>query len=280
MAGIQNPLVRIENGIYQGSNERNSLYDLMIPENFNGKLVVFIHGYKGFKDWGAWNLVQFEFVTNGFGFAKINLSHNGGTIENPIDFPDLEAFSFNTYSKEVDDIKLFLSHLDSLTLPEHSTHLIGHSRGGGDVIIASSEDERIDSFTTWASIASIEKRMPNGELLEKWKNEGVRYEKNTRTGQLMPINYTLFDDFLLNYKRLNIESACGKIRIPRLLIHGTNDESVDISEGQLLASWLNTPLIEIPNANHTFGSHHPWETFLLPPHLNLVVDLTMRFFSE
>jgi predicted dienelactone hydrolase len=67
-------------------------------------LVIFCHGYKGYKDWGAWNLVADEFVKKGFSFVKFNFSLNGGTIENPIDFPDLSAFSQNTHSQEVKDV--------------------------------------------------------------------------------------------------------------------------------------------------------------------------------
>ena len=55
-------------------------------------LIIFCHGYKGFKDWGAWNLMAEAFAKIGFCFIKFNFSHNGGTIEQPIDFPDLEAF--------------------------------------------------------------------------------------------------------------------------------------------------------------------------------------------
>ena len=35
-------------------------------------LVIFCHGYKGYKDWGAWNLVADEFVKKGFSFVKFN----------------------------------------------------------------------------------------------------------------------------------------------------------------------------------------------------------------
>ena len=42
----------------------------------------------GFKDWGAWHLVQDFFTNKGYAFCKFNLSHNGGTVENGIDFPD------------------------------------------------------------------------------------------------------------------------------------------------------------------------------------------------
>ena len=61
-------------------------------------VVIFCHGYKGFKDWGAWHLVAEAFAETGFCFVKFNFSHNGGTVENPIDFPDLEAFANNNFS--------------------------------------------------------------------------------------------------------------------------------------------------------------------------------------
>lgn len=269
--------IRIENDCYIGSNQRKALYDLHIPENFNGKLVVFVHGYKGFKDWGPWNLVDFEFTEAGFGFAKFNLSHNGGTHVFAKDFPDLDAFSKNTYTKELNDIIHFLNHLNTLDLPEHSLHLIGHSRGGGVGLIAAKEDSRIASITTWAAIASIVDRMPKGENLEEWRENGVRYELNTRTQQQMPISFSLYEDFIAHEDRLNIQKACEQLVIPRMVIHGTNDSSVNIEEGRKLSEWLRVPLFEIPNANHTFGGVHPLIDYKLPGDLKAVVDLTLGF---
>ena len=62
--------------------------DLFYKQNNTKKpLVIFCHGYKGFKDWGAWNLVAETFAKSECFFVKFNFSHNGGTAENPIDFP-------------------------------------------------------------------------------------------------------------------------------------------------------------------------------------------------
>ena len=57
----------------------------------NMPIVIFCHGYKGFKDWGAWDLVGKKFANNNFFFIKFNFSHNGGTVENPIDFGSIDA---------------------------------------------------------------------------------------------------------------------------------------------------------------------------------------------
>ena len=82
------------------------LYDVFSnPASKKQPLVVFCHGYKGFKDWGAWHLVAKAFMKANCCFVKFNFTHNGGTIEQPIDFPDLNAFAENNYTKELTDLK-------------------------------------------------------------------------------------------------------------------------------------------------------------------------------
>ena len=85
-----------KNSIYLGAKGKESLVDLEIPKNFNAQIVIFIHGFMGFKDWGAWNLVQKFFTEKGYGFCKFNTTHNGGTVSDGIDFPDPESFGQNT----------------------------------------------------------------------------------------------------------------------------------------------------------------------------------------
>ena len=87
--------MQVLNETYIGSARRQALIELSIPEKFNQKLLVFVHGYMGFKDWGAWNLMKDYFLNKGFGFCKFNLTHNGTTVEKPQDFADLDAFSQN-----------------------------------------------------------------------------------------------------------------------------------------------------------------------------------------
>ena len=77
-------------------------------------LIIFVHGYKGYKDWGAWELMGEKFANAGFYFVKFNFSHNGTTIENPHDFADLEAFGENNYSKELDDLEIIINHFKTL----------------------------------------------------------------------------------------------------------------------------------------------------------------------
>ena len=87
------------------STAKPTLLDVAFEQNNRTKpIVVFVHGFKGFKDWGHFNLVHQRLAESGFVALKFNFSHNGGTLDNPIDFPDLEAFGNNTYTKELDDL--------------------------------------------------------------------------------------------------------------------------------------------------------------------------------
>tara|TARA_B100000508_G_scaffold55003_3_gene42659 strand:+ start:23738 stop:24571 length:834 start_codon:yes stop_codon:yes gene_type:complete len=273
--------MEIKNGVYTGAEGKRSLIDLEVPEKLKcNNIVLFVHGYKGYKDWGCWNLVQRYFTDRGIGFAKLNTSHNGGTVEEPIDFPDLDAFAENRYSYEVEDIKNAIIWIrEKVNDPSVRIHLIGHSRGGGEVILAGKHPE-VKTITTWAAISSIEDRFPSGEELDNWKQEGVRYVKNGRTNQDMPHNYSMYEDWEKNKNELSIERAASELKKPCLHIHGDVDEAVSITNAEHLSQWTEGKMIVIRDGDHTFGSKHPWEDDELPPKLYEVCSLTRQFVEQ
>lgn len=270
--------INLQNQVYKGADDKQSLLDLEIPENFNNKLIVFIHGYMGYKDWGCWNLMQAFFVSQGYGFCKYTVSHNGGTIEQPIDFSDLDSFARNNYSKEVKDLQCVLDWLEENLSPLPEIYLVGHSRGGG-IALLSAHDARIQRIVTLAAIDDIAKRFPEGKQLEVWKTQGTRYTVNSRTEQKMPHFYSQYEDFIANKENLDIQKACLNSTKPTLVIHGDADTSVDIEEGRNIASWLKTRLFEIEEANHTFGATQPWNDQNMPEELEKVCALMLGFFE-
>lgn len=269
----------LKNQIYIGANGRESVYDISIPDKWNNKLVTFIHGYMGYKDWGCWSLVQDYFIEHGFGFLKYNVSHNGGTIENPIDFDDLEAFKHNSYIKEREDLEAILDLIEERFDDYPSVHLIGHSRGGG-IALLYSNNPKIEKIATWAAICTIKDRFPKDEKLAEWKENGVYFHENSRTKQQMPHDYSQYESFLANEEKLNIESTCKSAYVPTLVIHGDGDTSVRIEEGKQICRWLNQDLIIIPNTNHTFGSSQPWNSTEMPKALEKVCEITLDFFNK
>ena len=246
-------------------------------------LVIFCHGYKGFKDWGAWHLVAEEFANQGFCFLKFNFSHNGGTIEQPIDFPDLEAFAENNFSLELDDldrvINFMVSGRENLPKEISNISLIGHSRGGGIVLIKSKEDVRIEKVVTWAGVSDFKARFQEGsQYFKEWKETGITYVENSRTKQLLPHNFQFYENFKENEERFDIKTSVNKLKIPHLIIHGNEDPTVSVNEAKVIHSWNNnSELILIDNADHVFNSKHPWDKGIFPKELKSVVECTIDF---
>jgi len=275
---------KIKNIKIKGKHVRPILTDFFYNENGAPKdIVIFCHGYKGYKDWGAWNLVAEEFARQGFFFVKLNFSHNGGTAEQPIDFPDLEAFGQNNFLKELDDLDSVISWLSDENpyqkeINPNNISVIGHSRGGGIVVLAADKDKRIKKVISWAGVSDFAGRFPKGEALELWRKNGVAHITNARTNQQMPHYFQFYTSFKENEAFLTIKTAAEKLSIPYLIVHGNADETVPVIEANNLNIWNSDSQLEIiEGANHTFGSAQPWTNQLLPEHLSIAVKRTLEF---
>lgn len=268
----------------ENKNQKPILYDLYLPETAGEiSLAIFAHGYKGFKDWGPWNMVAGEFSKAGIGFLKFNFSHNGGTMEDPIDFPDLEAFAQNNYSIELEDLRRIVDLVEQASGKSwpyfKSISLIGHSRGGGVAVIKANEDKRIDRLIGWASVSDFYPRFrPDTAEFEDWKNSGVTYIENTRTKQQLPHYFQFYEDFVANRDRFSIKKAAQTLKKPFLILQGDADTSVVTDEANALHRWNSESILKIiPGADHVFGAKHPWIQKVLPVDLKKVVRATIDF---
>ena len=279
-------MINKKTNVIVGKHERSILIDMTYASNdVNKPIIIFCHGYKGFKDWGAWNLMANAFAVAGFYFIKFNFSHNGGSIEQPIDFPDLDAFGNNNYTKELDDLESVIDWVfkNNAIKDQGNTNnmsIIGHSRGGGIVSIKAEENPRIKSVISIAGVCDFSKRAATLGDLESWKKDGVKYVLNGRTKQQMPHYYQFYEDFVKNEARLTIKRAVSNLKIPHLIIHGNADTNVFIEEAENLHKWNPESKLEIiEGANHVFSASHPWEENHLPVHLEKVVLVIQSFLA-
>ncbi len=98
--------------IIPGTDSRPMLADIQYNESAGKKpVIIYAHGFCGFKDWGNFDLIAQKFVNAGFTFFKFNFSHNGTTPETPEAFSDLEAFGNNNYSIEINDLEKVIAFL-------------------------------------------------------------------------------------------------------------------------------------------------------------------------
>ncbi len=296
---------KIEELIFKGSTGRDIVADVTVPFEESGNeivnkgkvpVVIFVHGFKGFKDWGHFNLMAKEFAKNGFALLKFNFSHNGGTLDNPIDFPDLEAFGKNDFLKELADLNTIVDVLHgkgevlnaynewkeiSPLLDVVDISLVGHSRGGGVSLIFSSENDSIRKLVTWNAVSDFEARMPSAETTQKWEQEGVLYVENARTKQEMPMYYSFFESFSKNKLRLNVLLACEKLKIPTLVIQAEGDLVVPRIEGKSILKHLRNGKGEmVEGSDHVFGAMHPFAGEELPGESKRVISQTIAFLSE
>lgn len=271
--------------LINGSKGKSIQIDISYIRTYQTKpVIVFCHGFKGFKNWGHFDLIAQYCALQGFVFVKFNFSHNGTTIEQPLDFADLQAFGDNNFSIELNDLGFVLDHLethaDNYEVENREIYLIGHSRGGGIAILKAQDDNRIKKLCTWASIKDVSDFFLH-QNLEKWKAEGQIYTFNARTGQNMPLHFQMYENYVMNKVRLDIQQAAKNIRIPWLIIHGTNDTSVPHTCAEQLHLWNpQSELTMIESADHTFGGKHPWMAAELPEHTNTLLNKTISFLKK
>lgn len=272
--------------VIEGRHGKPILVDLFYRNTNEPKpMVIFSHGFKGFKDWGPFNIVATQFANAGFAFAKLNFAFNGTTPQAPTDFSDLHAFGNNNFSKELDDLDVLLNWFEQANLNHshfnlNSISLIGHSRGGGISILKAGRDNRIKNVVAWNSVNEFGKYL-SGEQIEEWKQNGVIYLPNARTGQLMPLYIQLYKDTLKKSNKLNIQKAVEGLKIPFLIVHSKDDETVSVNDAIAMHNWnRQSKLLLIDNANHTFNSEHPYLEEKLPAEFQQVVESTISFLND
>lgn len=246
--------------------------------------VVICHGFKGFMEWGFFPYLAALLAERGFVAVRFNLS---GTGMRPGDelVTDPDAFRDNTYRRELADLLAVLEATGETLFPGRvdceRIGLFGHSRGGGNAILAASRSpwlERLRALVTWASIATVDRFSP--EQKEEWRRQGEMPAVNARTGQRLALGLGLLAEMEEQAPDLDILAAARTRRAPWLIVHGAEDESVPADEGRRLAEQANgeKELLVIPEASHTFGSRHP---FAGPtPQLVQALNATQRWYRS
>lgn len=246
--------------------------------NITAPVVVLVHGFKGFKDWGFFPPLAERLARAGFTVVGYNASGSGVDDGGAFGYP--ERFGRNTFTGERRDLDLVLAAVDDGSLGIRrpgSIGLVGHSRGGGMAILATPGNPRVGALVTWAAISSPDRW--SDELKRRWRENGFLEIRNQRTGQVIPLYPDILDDIEQHRSELDILGAAARITVPWLALHGALDETVSLREGQQLAGSAGRPEFKvIQKAGHTFGAVHPFAG--MTPALAELFDLTVGFLSR
>lgn len=156
--------------------------------------------------------------------------------------------------------------------------LIGHSSGGALSILAAGKRNDISCLITLAAVSKFERFIKRQK--EDWKRKGYMEVLESHTNKMLRLNYTLVEDFERHqFDLLNIKKNVRRIKIPLLIIHGEQDLTVSINEGEQLFNWSDKNISEfftIPNCGHKLNVEHPFITN--NPKLDQAIDKSISFF--
>jgi dienelactone hydrolase len=245
---------------------------------------VICHGFKGFKDWGffpklADRLAHAGLTATSFNFTGSGIGPDGESFSEP------ERFGRATFSKDLEDIDTVCRALAAGALadgvaPPTKLGLFGHSRGGGMAVVHTANNHDVAALTTWAGIGHV-RRWPE-EVVAQWRREGRIDVPNARTGDILSLYTDVLDDIERHEDgSLDLLDAASRVRVPWLIMHGDEDETVSVAEARSLheaATGDQVRLHVIPGGSHTMGSGHPWSGST--PELDLAMGETVAWFAK
>jgi pimeloyl-ACP methyl ester carboxylesterase len=245
--------------------------NLDLPAGRPRALVVIVHGFKGFKDWGFFPWLAGHLTQHRLAVCRFNMSRSG-VGESLDSFDRLDLFADDTYSTQIADLRKVVRFAqERVDLP---TFLLGHSRGGGVALLAAQEIANLRGLVTWSAISHVDRW--DEPTVRAWRETGHRDEINSRTKQVMRMSTRILDDYEANRERLDILAATERLGQPLLVLHGVRDESVPVAEAMAIMKRARDGSIGlIANASHTYNAIHP--LIHLPFALTLATELSARF---
>lgn len=244
--------------------------------------IIYVHGFKGFKDWGFVPYMSDYFAKSGFFVITFNFSHNG-VGENLLEFDEPDKFAKNTLSLEVSELNEIINAYQGGFFGESSGKgigIIGHSRGGAISLFVGSERNEVKAIAAWSSIAKLDRFTPRQK--EEWMKNGFFEVVNSRTNEVISLDTSLLEDIEKNrLSSLNLEQAVKNLNKPLLIAHGEQDLTVTLDEAKMLYEWSEEDKSEtyfIPATGHTYGIKHPFEES--NPAFDSLLEKTKNFFKS
>lgn len=283
--------ISIESGHIERDGNLPVYYDIYAPVASPGtvfKVILFLHGFKGFKDWGAFPDACEELARAGYVLVAMNFSRNGyGGSREEVTEPD--SFAEQTLSADLQDVEDVIDAIkrgqishSKVVLDSDHFGIIGHSRGGHTAIVAAAEFPEIRCCVTWAAVASYLDRW-DPEMVEEWREKGSTEVKNSRTGETYPLLWSVYEDAEQHADRLMAIRRVKELYIPVLFVAGKADESVPVADSERLYTECPSSDKEIrfiEGAGHTFNTSHPFVEDDFPRAFEELLNHTENWFLE
>jgi pimeloyl-ACP methyl ester carboxylesterase len=204
---------------------------------FPNALVVLGHGVTGNKDRPFVVALAGALAAAGINALRISFSGNGASGGRFVD---------STISKEVADLG---SVLDAVAAKYPTVGYIGHSMGGAVGVLRTSRDARIQFLVSLAGMVNTAE-FARREFGMVKPGAGFMWDDENS-----PLSQVYMDDMA---KIGSVAPRAKDIRVPWLLVHGSEDDVVPISDSREVFALASEPkqLVELPGSNHVFAGEH------------------------
>ena len=262
--------------------------DLFLPpmeDDMPFPVIVYCHGFKGFKNWGFIPHIHEYFSAGNFAVITFNYARNGVVDNDDIVTQELQ-FAGNTVTSELNSMKAVGDWLKESAQRyrldrEHVTWL-GHSRGGANVIVfANLYPNYVEKIVAWNPIPSYQWLFKHVDK-QRWQQEKSVPITNTRTGQVLPLDYGVWADLLAHEEEYDVVENCRVLGRPLLIVHGELDDVVPAETSlPLYEACVHSLRMIVSNAGHTFNVSHPCSGIeAFSTELWIALDNTMSFIEE
>lgn len=220
-------------------NPRGERLDYSFHPGPPGSKQIFIlgHGVTGNKDRPFIVALAEGLAAAGLATLRVSYSGNGASGGRFVD---------SNISKEVVDLGAVLD-----ALPGYQIGYIGHSMGGAVGVLRASQDARIQFLVSLAGMVHT-KAFAQREFGTVKPDAGCMWDEPE-----CPLSSAYMNDLT----QIDTVVACApQIKVPWLLVHGTEDDVVPVQDSRDIFARANEPkqLIEIPGSSHVFsGAYTP-----------------------
>lgn len=239
--------------------------------------VIICHGFKGFAQWGFLPFLAAAMAKAGLCAIRFDFSGSGIGVDRET-FTDADAFADNTFSRELEDLRIVEAESRRRGWLGERYGLLGYSRGGGTAILHAARTPALGALVTLAAIAHP--RRWSDEDARTWRERGYAEIRNSRTGQVMKLGTAFLDEVEAEHGgALDITVAASRVTAPWLIIHGESDATIGVADAHRLSeAALDARLLVIEGAGHAFETTHPMGQST--PALDLVVSEAVEWFRR
>ncbi len=260
-----------------GADGQTILGDCHTPPRPPLGVVLIVHGFLGYKDYGMFPPLARAMAHAGYIAHRFNLSHSGMT--NAIDsFERLDLFERDTWRKQVHDVCTVVDAIDRAELAGQNLPyaLFGHSRGGDTCLLAAAETfdqgkPRPPNAVITAAAPSALCRMDE-PTRQAVLAQGFIETKSNRTGQTLRIGKAWLQEQIDDPPWHDLCARIRWIACPLLILHGQSDPTVPVQDARDLAdaaqsrtSEQTTEVCVVPDASHVFNTPNPMPRDQTPP---------------